>query len=173
MIVFTGCFSSYKRYEKIPCTELGSNPTKYIKKIISESMYIDSNKVTVTDSSAIYTICISHHPITFRERNIKYNDISKVIVQTKHMLSGVRYSLIIIMNDKVKHIFRSFDYNLSINAYSTLECLAGIKPKSKSVNQNTSKDKYDDLKKLKDLYDSGALTKDEYEKEKAKILNEK
>ena len=32
-------------------------------------------------------------------------------------------------------------------------------------------DKYDKLKKIKDLYDSGALTKEEFESEKAKILS--
>jgi hypothetical protein len=33
--------------------------------------------------------------------------------------------------------------------------------------------KYDDLKKLKDLLDSGAITQSEYDKEKAKILEDK
>ena len=39
-----------------------------------------------------------------------------------------------------------------------------------SVN-NTDKNKYESLEKLKKLYDEKALTKEEYEKEKDKILN--
>lgn len=42
---------------------------------------------------------------------------------------------------------------------------------SKSKVNPISEDKYDKLKKIKELYDSGALTKEEFESEKSKILN--
>lgn len=43
---------------------------------------------------------------------------------------------------------------------------------SKSKVNPISEDKYDKLKKIKELYDSGALTKEEFESEKSKILNQ-
>ncbi|MBN1464093.1 MAG: SHOCT domain-containing protein [Paludibacteraceae bacterium] len=45
------------------------------------------------------------------------------------------------------------------------------KEQRQNAGTNTS-DKYDKLKKLKDLYDSGVLTDEEYKIEKEKILNE-
>ncbi|GBF19536.1 MULTISPECIES: SHOCT domain-containing protein [Arenibacter] len=40
----------------------------------------------------------------------------------------------------------------------------------RDTNQNVSYDKYDKIAKLKKLFDDGALTQDEYEREKAKLL---
>lgn len=45
-------------------------------------------------------------------------------------------------------------------------------PKEKSQNQN-SETKYDKLKKIKELKDSGVLSEDEFQKEKDKIMKEK
>jgi len=45
-------------------------------------------------------------------------------------------------------------------------------PKEKSQNQN-SESKYDKLKKIKELKDSGVLSEEEFQKEKDKIMNEK
>lgn len=155
-VFMTGCFSYYKTYEKTPCLELGSNQTELIKKIALETGYHEKN-IVVTDST------IAYH----KKRRFAYKDIRKVIVQTKVMLKGKRYSLIVVMKNKEKHVFRSYDLELAINVYSAFECFAGI------AQKNASSDKYDRLKKLKELLDSGAINEDEYEKEKAKILEEK
>lgn len=45
-------------------------------------------------------------------------------------------------------------------------------PKEKSQTQN-SETKYDKLKKIKELKDSGVLSDEEFQKEKDKIMNEK
>lgn len=45
-------------------------------------------------------------------------------------------------------------------------------PKEKSQNIN-SETKYDKLKKIKDLKDSGVLSEEEFQKEKDKIMSEK
>ena len=66
------------------------------------------------------------------------------------------------------------NYNLDIeNAIATGE-IAG--PKNKNMAQektNAAPDKYDELMKIKKLFDQGVLTKEEYEAEKKKILGEK
>lgn len=45
-------------------------------------------------------------------------------------------------------------------------------PKEKLKYQN-NESKYDRLKKIKELKDSGVLSDEEFEKEKSKIMNEK
>ncbi|GGG29303.1 hypothetical protein GCM10011344_32690 [Dokdonia pacifica] len=62
------------------------------------------------------------------------------------------------------------NYTLNIEgAISTCEILP-CTPKEPSVIVNQT-DKYDQLAKIKKLYDEGVLTKEEYEAEKKKILN--
>ena len=46
-----------------------------------------------------------------------------------------------------------------------------IKSNSQKLSQN-DKTRYENLRLIKDLWDSGALTKEEFEKEKQKILDE-
>ena len=38
-------------------------------------------------------------------------------------------------------------------------------------NDTSSRDKYDDLLKLKELLDTGAITQEEFDREKAKVLD--
>ncbi len=45
-----------------------------------------------------------------------------------------------------------------------------IDKKNEAASSSTTRDKYADLERLKKLFDSGVLTKDEFEAEKAKIL---
>ena len=49
-------------------------------------------------------------------------------------------------------------------------CEVKCKPSSKS--NNIQPDKYDQLKKIKELFDNGVITSEEYEKEKQKLLNQ-
>lgn len=63
------------------------------------------------------------------------------------------------------------NYNLMIeDAISVCEIKDCIEKKPIVINES---DKYDKLKKLKELFDSGTLTKEEYEKEKKMLLDEK
>ena len=60
------------------------------------------------------------------------------------------------------------NYNLYIeDAIATCE----VTPCPKTGQVTSQGDKFDQLKKLKALFDSGALTKEEYETEKKKLLN--
>ncbi len=63
------------------------------------------------------------------------------------------------------------NYTLDIeNAISACE-IKDCNNKKPTSNSMTSK--YDELKKLKELLDSGVITQEEFEKEKEKILNQK
>lgn len=60
------------------------------------------------------------------------------------------------------------NYTLDIeNAIATCEVENCIEEKNE---RNSSVDKYDQLKKLKELFDEGILTQEEYDAEKKKIL---
>jgi hypothetical protein len=52
----------------------------------------------------------------------------------------------------------------------TIRVSLGTTTESKIDKQGDNANKFDSLKKLKDLFDSGVLTKDEYESEKSKLL---
>lgn len=64
--------------------------------------------------------------------------------------------------------FRIYQTNFYVNideAITTGEILS-----EHSLDSDKTEDKYDKLKKIKELYDSGALTKEEFDLEKTKIL---
>lgn len=149
----SGCISTYHKYEKTPCSALGDDPQQDIRKIII-SMGFKEKDLVMTNESVQYT----------KKKKLVFLEISKVIVVKK----GKRYTLVSVMKDRNKHSFETNDFDLAIKVYSTLECLAGIKPK----NYAAPNDKYDRLAKLKTLLDSGAINTDEYEKEKKKLLDE-
>ena len=63
------------------------------------------------------------------------------------------------------------NYELSIeDAIATCEIADCNSNKTAPVTIVNQSSKYDELKKLKDLFDSGAITEDEYKKEKEKLL---
>ena len=65
------------------------------------------------------------------------------------------------------------NYTLDIeNAIESCEIKDCIENKGK-VQQSSTNSKYDELKKLKELLDMGAITQDEFDKEKKKILEQK
>ena len=92
-----------------------------------------------------------------------YSGIPVVVKKIKYLL----------LNGFVKVVFvidggNITNYNLWIeDAIATCE----IKDCKKNEVQGTQPDKYDKLIKLKELFDSEIITKDEFETEKAKILN--
>lgn len=158
--ILSGCISTYPRYEKLPCSSIGAENREDIRKIILANGHKEKDLV-MTEKSVQY----------HKKKIIEFSEISKVIVVTKGTLKGKRYTLVTVMKSREKHAFETFDYKLAISVYSTLECLAGIKPKPTSQPVSTES-KYDRLEKLKSLFDSGALTAEEYEAEKKKVLDE-
>jgi hypothetical protein len=66
------------------------------------------------------------------------------------------------------------NYTLDIeNAIASCEIKDCIEKVNKVEVVRDAESKYDELKKLKELLDSGAITQNEFEKEKKKILNGK
>jgi len=66
--------------------------------------------------------------------------------------------------------FRIFSSDFYVNIDEALAKGEVIVDPKKQKEISLNDDKYDKLKKIKDLYDSGALTKEEFESEKIKIL---
>jgi hypothetical protein len=54
--------------------------------------------------------------------------------------------------------------------FPRIEIVFALIDKKDAVAASASRDKYADLERLKKLFDSGALTKEEFEAEKAKVL---
>lgn len=54
--------------------------------------------------------------------------------------------------------------------FPRIEIVFALIDKKDAVASSVSRDKYADLERLKKLFDSGALTKEEFEAEKAKLL---
>ena len=49
--------------------------------------------------------------------------------------------------------------------------LIKLSPSTKTINENSSNDIVDQIKKLNELYKAGVITIDEFEKAKKKLLN--
>jgi len=76
-----------------------------------------------------------------------------------------------IVENIAKFYFRIYSTNFYVKIEEAL-AKGEIINKYKSTSENKEVfDKYDKLKKIKQLYDSGALTKDEFDTEKKKILD--
>jgi len=56
--------------------------------------------------------------------------------------------------------------------FPRIEIIFALIEKPTDTGSAPGRDKYDELERLKKLLDDGALTQDEFEREKAKILNE-
>jgi hypothetical protein len=56
--------------------------------------------------------------------------------------------------------------------YPRIEIIFALIDKPTDTHPAPQRDKYADLERLKNLLDDGALTQEEYDNEKAKILNE-
>ncbi len=67
----------------------------------------------------------------------------------------------------------SLDIEGAINSCEVADCKQNNEVSSTSVKQDRDKDfdKYEKLRQIKALFDDGALTKEEFQKEKNKILN--
>jgi len=91
------------------------------------------------------------------------NVVIKKIKQTK--IRGSLKTFFVVAGGNITN------YNLSIeDAIATCEIADCNEAKNTSGN-NTGESNLDKLKKLKDLYDSGVLSKEEYEEKKKKIID--
>ena len=67
---------------------------------------------------------------------------------------------------------RHLDFENSINAKQRHRLkLNNLSPAKSTINDNQSSDMIEQLQKLNDLFNSGVLTKKEFEKAKKKLLN--
>lgn len=98
--------------------------------------------------------------------SISINNINDIYIKNK-----IATSYIII--DTLKETVKLNGPRISVeNTYKVLQNSLNI-IKNSLINKDelNSNDKYDELKKIKELLDNGTLTQDEFEKEKQKILN--
>jgi len=174
-IVLSSCAANYQRYGKTPCENLSASKESLVKIAIETGSKEDD--IVLTDHSLKYNT----------KKEIVFSDIKKVIVTTgrKSIAKGRKYRLIVVMkNSFQRHYLTTFDYFLAVDAYSTLECAAGIPAGQPTKNINLSSpnpapqpsqplslsEKYELLAKLKSLLDTGAITQQEFEAEKRKLL---
>ncbi|MCR6639873.1 MAG: SHOCT domain-containing protein [Sporocytophaga sp.] len=174
-IVLSSCAANYQRYGKTPCENLSAS-NESLRKIALETG-VKAEDIALTDYSLKYNT----------KKEIVFSDIKKVIVTTgrKSIAKGRKYRLIVVMKNSLKrHHLITFDYFLAVDAYSTLECAAGIPAGQPTKNINLSSpnlipqpsqplslsEKYELIAKLKSLLDSGTITQHEFDAEKKKLL---
>ncbi len=174
-ILLSSCAANYQRYGKTPCENLSASKESLVKIALETGSKED--EIVLTDYSLKYKA----------KKEIVFSDIKKVIVTTgrKSFAKGRKYRLIVVMKNSLKrHHLTTFDYFLAIDAYSTLECAAGIPAGQATKNINLSSpnlapqpsqplslsEKYELIAKLKSLLDSGAITQQEFDAEKKKLL---
>lgn len=159
----SSCFSHYPIQKRYPC----NNTTRQEKVAIIKKAFSVYKDGVVTDEG-----------VSYGTRSFKYSDIYYVKVRAKGSLKGMRYWIMIKeFSGEISQV-RVDDFELMEQTNNALMCLSNLqdtngRPAGKAISKplSTPTDKYSDLEKLKKLLDSGAITPDEYEKEKAKILN--
>ena len=158
----SSCVSMYYQYEKYPCSNMASTANDGIKRILLNCGY----KAEVVEVNDEYMIFI-------KDRKIKYDQINKAFVQTKKMLRGKRYRVVIELKNRAHLGVNTYDFEEMKKLYSFVECRAGIpsSPEDQEKQEEQQEEKYDQLLKLMELRDKGGITEEEYEQEKRKILN--
>lgn len=159
LLICFGCHTYYIQSFKpnSSCTEI--NATDTIKRAISNGFYYQINSINDT---AIY----------IPNNEINFSKIKNMRLGQKKKLSGHKYYLEMFTSSgwhAKRIILTTKNKQQAENVFLAIECLCNIDPKT---DQRISghPDKYDELKKINELYKSGAITKEEYEKEKKKIM---
>jgi hypothetical protein len=141
-------------------------PTDTIKKVLEEQFRKKKKYFTYINDTAF----------NYVNTNIEYSQIKYVKLETKHTITRKTYYIVAFLSlgyHNKKCILTTHDKQIAINACCALQCLANIDLVTNNKAIQSKPDKYDQLKKLKELYKSGTITKEEFESEKAKILAEK
>ncbi len=174
-ILLSSCAANYQLYGKTPCENLSASKESLVKIALENGS--KEEDIMLTDSLMRFNT----------KKEIIFSEIQKVIVTTgrKSYAKGRKYRLIVVMKNSLqRHHLITFDYFLAIDAYSTLECAAGIPAGQPNKNINLSSpnhtpqpsqplslsEKYELIAKLKSLLDSGAITQQEFDAEKRKLL---
>ena len=148
-----GCFSYYKTYQKKTCEQLGDDPVENIR-IFMADVGMKEKYFKVTDDY-----------FSYKKKVFRYDNIKKSYIGTKWYLIGKKgYFVYLISKDGKAVSFKTKNFDIALNAYSSFECLAGI---TKGLPEE-----YEKIKLLQELLNNGTITKEEFEKGKAKILNE-
>ncbi|WP_396178997.1 SHOCT domain-containing protein [Flavobacterium sp.] len=87
-------------------------------------------------------------------------------INKKVILSKIEFS-----DNGVNFYFELFKQKLYVKIEEAILSGEVIPPFTENLYSNQSLDKYDKIKKIKELFDIGALTKEEFETEKSKLLN--
>jgi hypothetical protein len=165
MIIMTSC-SHYPIQKQFPC----------------EDSTIEEKLEMIGDAIKSKTKIKDKHPLILTEEGVSYNkvdfkfkEIHYVRLQTKIGPAGRRYWLDIKEdNGKLNTIFL-MDQPIMEKANNALMCLAGLQATngrpSKGAPPVVKSNKYEDLEKLNGLLKSGAITQEEFDAEKKKILN--
>ena len=97
------------------------------------------------------------------------NKINDIMIKQNFLGKIFNYSTIVISTSSNRYVYdfikNAQNFKNSYNAFYS-------KNDNIEIVNNKSSNKYEDLKKLKQLLDSKIITNDEFEKEKEKILNQ-
>ena len=162
----TSCFSTYPIQKKYPCQET----TVQEKLVMIEEAYNSRMKpksLNITDKG------VSVGKMSYEFENIRY-----VRAKTKpgFLFLYKKYWIQIREFNGDMNIIYLRDHAIMEKANNALMCLTALqetdgRPPKKDTSITPKSNKYDDLEKLKKILESGAITQEEYEKEKEKILN--
>ncbi len=166
--IMTSCFSTYPIQKKFPCSET------------TTSQKLDLIRTAFISTMNPKNLDVNEEGVTYNKNSFKFSDVRYVRVQQKSGLTGKKYWIDIKEFNGDGNTIYLRDYNLVEKANNALMCLTNLQDTNgRPKDSNTAKpdtptsNKYEDLEKLKKLLDSGAITQEEYEKEKAIILNKK
>ncbi len=167
-LFFTGCFSTYPIQKKTPCEE---TTTDQKISMIEEAYFSEMlpKDLVVTDKG-----------VSYKRHSYDYEDIKFVRVQTKPSFLYLykKYWIQIREFNGEMNVIYSKNHDVVEKANNALMCLCNLqetngRPKKHTIEKpTTDKDKYDKIEQLKKLLDDGAITQEEYETEKGKLLNE-
>lgn len=159
----TSCFSTYPIQKKFPCEET----TTQEKLNIIESAYNSKMKPKKLD--------VTETGVSIGKRSYEFNNIRYVRVKTKRSFLFIfrKYWIQIREFNRDMNEIYLRDPAMVESVNNAIMCLTNLHETNGRPSKNTTPklSKYDELEKLKELLDSGAISQDEYDKEKEKILN--
>jgi len=170
-ISFASCISTYPIQKKTPCEQ--TTIQEKIKMI--ENVY--------TSSSMPFESVVTEKGVKYGKKSYDYENIKYVRVSKKpgFLYLSSNWSIQIKEFDGESHLIQCKEHELVEKANNALMCLSNLQEtngrpsdsKKQSAKEESviDENKYDALAKLKKLLDSGAITQEEYEKEKGLILN--
>lgn len=160
----SSCFSTYPIQKKFPCEETTTQEKLDLIKDAYNSI-LKPEELDVTDKGVRVKI---HRVKSYEFDNILYVRVRKKL--------GKHYIQIRDLNGEMNEIYLR-DPVLIEETNNALMCLTNLHDTNGRPGKGGNKiapepNKYENLEKIKKLLDSGAITQEEYEKEKQKLLND-